>query len=270
MLNLTLGLLYFFLVTAFALAAVILRTIDARGFLASVAVGFVIVFGGGVQWFIIVAVFFALGVAVTLYKYGYKKKIGGAQEKGGARNWPNILANGGLASAFAAGEYFHPGAAFAALFLGSISTAAADTTATELGLLSRSPPRLIVHPRRQVSPGTSGGVSALGFVGAVLASSVIGGMAFVLGVIGTSAPLQEVLPLCVLGGVSGAVVDSLMGATVQRRGHCKVCLRQTESVKHCGEATTVTGGIPFVENNVVNLLSTLAGAGVALAVLALF
>jgi len=269
LLDLTLGLLYFFLVIAFAFAAVILRTIDARGFLASVTVGFLIIYGGGVQWFIIVAVFFALGVAVTLYKYGYKKKIGGAQEKGGARNWPNILANGGLASIFAACEYFHPGAAFAALFLGSISTAAADTAATELGLLSRSKPRMITRPGREVTPGTSGGVSPLGFAGAVLASLVIGGMAYVLGILGVAAPLLEALPLCVVGGVSGAVVDSLIGATIQRRGHCTVCLRQTESVRHCGEKTAMTGGIPFVENNVVNLLATLAGAGAALGFLAL-
>jgi uncharacterized protein (TIGR00297 family) len=267
LLNLTLSLMYFFLVVAFALAAVILRTIDARGFLASVAVGVAIVYGGGVQWFIIVAVFFALGVAFTLYKYGYKKKLGGAQEKGGARNWPNILANGGMASVFAVCEFFHPGIAFAALFLGSIGTAAADTAATELGLLSRTPPRLIVHPKREVPPGTSGGVSALGFAGAALASLVIGGMAYALGVLGGTAGPLLVLTLCVVGGMSGAVVDSFIGATVQRKGYCRVCHRQTEATVHCGEKTMMTGGVPFVENNVVNLLATLAGAGVALACL---
>jgi len=269
LLNLTLSLMYFFLVIAFALAAIILRTIDARGFLASVAVGVAIIYGGGVQWFIIVAVFFALGVAFTLYKYGYKKRLGGAQEKGGARNWPNILANGGMASVFAVCEFFHPGAAFAALFLGSIGTSAADTAATELGLLSRSQPRLIVHPRKEVPPGTSGGVSALGFAGAALASLVIGGMAYALGVLGETEGPIPVLALCLVGGVSGAVVDSIIGATIQRRGYCKVCLRETESTVHCGEKTVVTGGVPFIENNLVNLLSTLAGAAVALAFLVL-
>jgi uncharacterized protein (TIGR00297 family) len=265
LLDLTLTLMYFFLVIAFALAAIILRTIDARGFLASVAVGVAIIYGGGVQWFIIVAVFFGLGVAFTLYKYGYKKRLGGAQEKGGARNWPNILANGGMASVFAICEFFHPGTAFAALFLGSIGTAAADTAATELGLLSKGQPRLIVHPKHEVPPGTSGGVSALGFAGAALASIVIGGMAWALGVLGGTAGLILVLALCFVGGMSGAVVDSVIGATIQRRGYCKVCMRQTESTVHCGEETVVTGGVPFVENNVVNLLATLAGAAAALA-----
>src|SRR5713226_4698316 len=142
----------FFVVVGVALAAVLLSTIDARGFLASVAVGLAIIYGGGLQWFVIVAVFFILGVAFTLYKYGYKKKIGGAQDKGGARNWPNILANGGFASIVAVWNFVGPSPALAAMFLGAISASAADTAATELGLLSHSRPRLITHPSKGGPP----------------------------------------------------------------------------------------------------------------------
>lgn len=255
---------YFFLVLAFALAAVLLRAIDGRGFLASAAVGFAVIFGGGFSWFLVVAVFFTVGVAFTWYKYEYKKKLGGAQEKGGARNWPNILANGGVASIFAVGEFVYPSEAFAALFLGSIATAAADTVATELGLLNERPPRLITRPSKEVPPGTSGGVSLLGFVGAALASAIIGLMALFLGILG---PNLLVVVLSVVGGMVGAVVDSLLGATVQRKGFCRVCLRQTEALKHCGESTNTTGGLPFIENNIVNALATLAGGVASLALL---
>lgn len=266
MLTLLLGVAYFFLVIAFALIAVLLKAIDGRGLLASVVVGFAVIYGGGLRWFVIVALFFGLGVAVTWYKYGYKKKLGSAQEKGGARSWPNVLANGGLASIFAVCSFFRPGFVFAALFLGSISAAAADTTATELGLLSKRQPRLITHPSREVPPGTSGGVTPLGFVAALLASLVIGGMALLLGVMETT--LQTVA-LCVVGGTVGAVVDSLLGAAVQRKGFCKVCLRQTEAIRHCGEKTCMTGGVTFIENNVVNVLATAAGAASVLAYLML-
>jgi uncharacterized protein (TIGR00297 family) len=264
--TLDLGIAYLVAVVAFALVAVILKAIDARGFLASVTVGFTIIYCGGVAWFVVVAVFFALGVAFTLYKYGYKKKIGGAQGKGGARSWPSILANGGLASIFAVGESSRHGKVFAALFLGAITAAAADTVATELGLLSKSRPRLLTRPSVEVLPGTSGGVSPLGYAGALLASAVMGVMALVLGVMGAS---PMVVVLCVVGGVVGATADSLVGATVQRRSVCRVCANRTEDLTHCGQRTEVTGGVPFMENNVVNVIATVVGGAVALAILLL-
>ncbi len=253
----------FFVVVAFALAAVLLKTIDGRGFLASAVVGFSIIYGGGPSWFVIVAVFFALGVVFTLYKYGYKRNLGTAQEKGGARNWPNILANGGVASAIALFNFFGPTLALSVLFVGAISTSAADTVATELGLLSHGKPRLFTNPAKAVLPGTSGGVTPLGVLGAIFASLIIGSMAFFLSV----GPGQlTVVPICVIGGVLGASFDSFLGATVQRRGFCAVCLKPTEALKHCGEGTRVSGGTRYIENNVVNLLATVAGAAAALAV----
>jgi len=249
------------IVIAFALTAIFLKAIDGRGFIASTAVGYTVLMGGGPGWFVIVAVFFVLGVGFTWYKYEYKEKLGSAQEKGGARNWPNILANGGLASLFALCELTLGGHLFGVLFLGCISTSAADTVATELGLLNEGNPRLITNPTKTVPPGTSGGVTPLGFTGALLASVVIGVMALFLRII-PAGPV--VILVCAVGGLVGAAFDSLLGAKVQRKGYCPVCLRETESLHHCGEKTVVTSGLPFLENNLVNLTATFVGALAAL------
>ena len=95
-----------------------------------------------------------------------------------------------------------------------------------------------------------------------MASLVIGSLAVPLGILTNPYLL---VPLCLVGGLFGAVVDSIMGAEVQRKGYCIICLKPTEALRHCGEKTVTTRGNPIIENNVVNVLSTVAGAGASLA-----
>ena len=97
----------------------------------------------------------------------------------------------------------------------------------------------------------------MGFVGALFCSLVLGYMAVLLGVV--QSPLIA-LSTCLAGGVLGAASDSLVGAAVQRKGYCPICMKPTEGLKHCGEKTVPTSGTRFVENNFVNVLATAAGA----------
>jgi uncharacterized protein (TIGR00297 family) len=267
--NLELALGELAIVIIFALTAIKAGALDRGGFLASVAVGYAIFLGGGWVWFVVIAAFFIIGVGFTYYKYEYKKRLGGAQEKGGARNWPNILANGGVAALFAVGELAFGGAAFAVLYLGAMSAAASDTVATELGLLNKSAPRLITRPAVTVSPGTSGGVTGLGFMGSLLASVSIGAIAAVLGIDRAISPLL-IVTCAIAGGLAGSVADSLIGATFQRKGTCIVCGASTESLVHCEKPTQCKSGVPFVDNNIVNLLATIVGAAASLALAAAF
>lgn len=246
-------------VVAFAVIAIKAKAIDKRGFLASIAVGYPILLGGGLGWFVIVATFFVLGVAFTWYRYEYKQSIGSAQEKGGTRNWPNILANGGIASLFGLGEFLGGGLLFAALYVGAVSAAASDTVATELGLLNKAPPRLITDLRKAVSPGTSGGVSAMGFGGTLLASALIGAVAAMLGAASGLQPLF-IVAVSVAGGSLGSIADSVAGATIQRKSFCVVCGKPSENLVHCGEPTRFSSGLKFVDNHVVNVIATVFGA----------
>jgi uncharacterized protein (TIGR00297 family) len=256
-------------VIVFALAAIFAGALDRGGFLASVAVGYAVFLGGGWRWFVVIASFFILGVGFTWFKYERKKAIGSAQEKGGARNWPNILANGGAGAVFGLAELAFGGSIFAVLYLGAMSAAASDTVATELGLLSRSPPRLITRLGSYVAPGTSGGVTSLGFLGTLLAAALMGAIAASLGVVdGASAP--EIFLVAFAGGVVGSVADSLVGATVQRKSVCAVCGKPTESLVHCGAPTVRRAGLAHVDNNIVNLIATLVGAAASVALVALF
>jgi len=246
-------------VVAFALIAIWAGGIDKRGFLASIAVGYPIILGGGWRWFVIVATFFVLGVAFTSYRYEHKKKIGSAQEKGGTRSWPNILANGGIAALLGLGALLGGGLAFSVLYMGAVSAAASDTVATELGLLNKSPPRLVTDLSKSVSPGTSGGVSLMGLLGTLLASALIGLVAAMLGV-ASDLYAPYVVAVSISGGVLGSVADSVAGATLQRKSFCVVCGKPSENLVHCGEPTRYSSGLKFVDNHAVNVLATVFGA----------
>ena len=67
-----------------------------------------------------------------------------------------------------------------------------------------------------------------------------------------------------LGGLSGAVADTVIGATLQERRRCVGCGEHTERIVHsCGSRTRVSRGIPGLGNDSVNLIATIIGGGIA-------
>jgi uncharacterized membrane protein len=157
------------------------------------------------------------------------------------------------------GVTVHP--VFAAAFLGAVSTSAADTLATELGLLYPHEPTLITDLRRRVRPGTSGGVTLLGEVASTLGALVIGVAAVTTGYAGIAS--SRLVAISLAAGLSGSTVDSLLGATVQAVFRCPGCGGITEKTIHCEESTALVRGTRWVDNNTVNFLSTIAGSAVA-------
>ena len=144
------------------------------------------------------------------------------------------------------------------LLVGGLAAAQADTWGTELGRFSRHPPRLITSGRI-VAHGTSGGVTWLGSTAGVMGAALMAATAALLG----APPAVAVAGLA--GGMAGTLIDSALGATVQGRYHCAACGREVERAAHgCPEEAVRMGGIRWIDNDVVNLLATTVGAGVAL------
>lgn len=154
---------------------------------------------------------------------------------------------------------------------------AGDTWASELGVLSKSNPRLIIKPWKQVPPGTNGGISAVGLAASAAGGTLMGlihgilvpgglssmlpfNLPSMLGAISLSAFKREVLILSLvgfLGGFGGSLLDSLLGATIQVTYYDS---EQKKIVKRAGPNVKKVGGFSFLSNEMVNVVSTALSA----------
>lgn len=200
--------------------------------------------------------------SILLSRIGSARKRTLDVAKGGPRDAWQVVANGGVATAcaVAAGLLMrgqtvsHVSFALFWAFTGAYAAATADTWSTEIGSAFGGTPRAIVGWQR-VAPGESGGVTLLGSL-AMLAGALWIGFLWTL-------PLQSWSALWIVAaaGCVGALVDSLLGATLQRVFFCPSCARSTEAAVHrCGTVTTPRRGIAWMTNDTVNALGTLAGA----------
>ncbi len=187
--------------------------------------------------------------------------------KGNARDGAQVMANGGLAALSllltCLGLAAPPITARA--FLGALAAATADTWATELGGLARHPRHVLTG--RTVRPGASGGISPAGLLASLAGGGLIGlvgGLPWPAGSMagwGNGHSLWGVLLATGLAGLLGSLVDSVLGATVQATYWCPTCHKETERrLHHCGTATVLHRGHPWVSNDVVNFVATLVGA----------
>ena len=124
---------------------------------------------------------------------------------------------------------------FPVLVLAALAEATADTVSSELGQAFGGTPWMVTTLRR-VPAGTDGAVSGLGTVAGVVGAALVtaaGAWSMRLDLRQAGAALA--------GGVGGLLFDSVLGATVERRG--------------------------WVNNDLVNFASTAFAAGVALVVM---
>jgi uncharacterized protein (TIGR00297 family) len=242
------------------------RSLTYGGWLGAVLVGTATLGFGGWSWGIAVVVFFVSSSLLSRYKERLKEQRAGEKfAKGGRRDFGQTMANGGLAALLAllfavTGEP----TGVLALFCGVLATVTADTWATELGVLSRTPPRLITTGK-VVEAGTSGGVTLVGTLAEIAGAAIIG-LTLLLVERQAADVMLWLLPAAVLGGVAGALFDSLLGATVQALYQYPDG-RETERARgRDGTPHQFVRGWRWLNNDLVNLVSSLVGGGVAVLV----
>ncbi len=194
-----------------------LRLLTVSGSLASFVIGVIIGYFGSIGWLIILIAFALSGFLVTKFKFELKKRKGVQEGKKGERTWKNVLANSLIPVSIAVGAWLlgqQESPAANLIYLTAVSVAASDTIASELGVLSNR--TFLITNMKRVPVGTDGGVSAYGtvwaFIGAAFASILGWLLLFPWGIIDA----RLIIP--VLMGFLGCNIDSLIGATLERRG----------------------------------------------------
>jgi len=237
---------------AVALLAYRARTLTIGGAIAAFVVGTAVFGAGGWR---AAAVLFAFFIpSAVLSRVGSQRKRTLGDEKQAPRNAWQVFANGGVAAVciVAASRGFAP---LAAAFAGAFAAASADTWGTEVGMLSRRNPVSILT-LRPVAAGLSGGVTLLGSVASAGGAICVALTAWLVHL----GPFWAVA----LGGIAGALADSLVGASLQALRWCPTCSRECETDRHsCGTPAVLRRGVAWIANDAVNFIATICGALIA-------
>lgn len=233
----TLAFFVFVLLLVFAVWAWKIRAVTARAAVTGVLLSLIVCLAAGPMALTPIVVVFLLTLLSTRIGQRKKQRLGTAEPARG-RNATQILANVSVPAICTAPLLLFPYAQSILLAgaAAALAEAAGDTVSSELGQTFGGTPRLIVNARR-VTAGVDGAITPLGTFVALLAILLVVASCLWAGLLRP----QYFLPV-VLAAFVGTLVDSLLGATLERPGR--------------------------LGNNAVNFTSTACAA--ALAILTLF
>jgi uncharacterized protein (TIGR00297 family) len=254
--------------------------LSTSGMAALILVSVLVFVADGWVWGVVLLAYVLSANLWARYRARDKAALAERFREGATRHTDQMMARLGWATVVAfMAAYAAPNVGLFGAYVGALAASAADDWATELGVLSASfspgasSPRrwpLLLISGRPVAPGTPGAVSGLG-----LGASALG--AWFVGLVGllaatcqawsqriTIEPGLRYLPVAaMLGGLAGSLTDSLLGATAQGMYFCERCQQPTERPVHgCGEQAQQVRGWAWLNNEVVNLVGALVGAGV--------
>jgi uncharacterized protein (TIGR00297 family) len=214
----------------FAVLARVLRGVNRSGAQAGGFACFLLFAGAGPAAFATLAALFVMTSVATRLGYRRKLTLGLAERREGRNAW-QILAN--LAVAAGASVVF--GVTGSRVWLVSVmaalAEAATDTVASEIGQV-RGPDALLITSWKRVPAGTDGGITIPGSIAGLAAGIAIAAVAALGGMIS-----RDQIWIPVVTAFAGMLIDSFLGATLQRRG--------------------------WLSNQAVNFFATLAAAVIA-------
>jgi uncharacterized protein (TIGR00297 family) len=193
---------------AFAIAARLAHGVNTSGALAGAVMAFVMASRDLRMFWVLLIVFFITLVATRVGR-SRKTQLRVAEADSG-RSASQVMANLGVAALLLAIPAFGPGYLLA---LAALAEVAADTTSSEIGP-AFSIKTVLITTWKAVPPGTDGGVSLAGTAVGIVAAVITAACAAALGL---ASSFAAVVIAC--AGIAGMLVDSVLGATLERSGY---------------------------------------------------
>lgn len=153
--------------------------------------------------------------------------------------------------------YFVTGEFYWLIACGStIAGATADTWSSEIGVLSRKAPRNILDFRQETT-GSSGAISILGLLAAIIASFLTASVFYLLLTLFHDPITPGYFLVPFFSGIVATLFDSFLGAALQGKFLCQICGKKIEKRSHHDQPTILIHGLRFLDNDGVNFLSGL-------------
>ncbi len=188
-----------------------LRGVNRSGAPAGGLACFLLFVGAGPTAFATLAALFLMTWVSTRLGYRRKLALGLAERREGRNAW-QILANLAVAALGSVVFSVTGNRVWLVAALAALAEAATDTVASEIGQC-RGPDARLITTWERVPAGTDGGITIPGSIAGMAAGLVIAAVGAVGGMI-----VQRQLWIPLATGFAGMLIDSLLGATLQRHG----------------------------------------------------
>ncbi|WMJ74959.1 DUF92 domain-containing protein [Cytophagaceae bacterium ABcell3] len=237
------------------------KSVSTSGFTAMLLISALFIWTEQLSLLTIVFLMFASSSLLSKFKKSEKQHLKTVVEKHGARDYIQALANLGTATGLIVLNYFFPNDLMVVAAIGSIAAANADSWASETGSLSTSKPVLITT-FKPIPKGLSGGITLTGTLGGIAGAwFIVFSSILILPLASSYSGNLNTMAIAVfLAGVFGLFLDSWLGAICQALYKNKDTYSFTENPTG---NTSLVKGVVWINNDLINFISTVSGAVVA-------
>lgn len=247
-----------------SIASFRLKILTGSGAFATFILAVIVFYFGKAQWTLPILTFFILSSSLSKIRKKFNPHVDVAFQKSEQRDHAQVLSNGGTAGLILLTNQIFQTELFYIAYVSAIASVCADTWATEIGTLFSVKTYNILN-FEIVEQGISGGVSLIGFIGAMLGSTVI-----LCSAVPWLNNIMLTMPIIIFTGFAASVFDSVLGATLQLKLRCAICSKITERKIHCDSIAVYFRGISWLDNDWVNFLTSLFGAFISLLATSIF